>query len=600
MVATSRRTATRGRRIARSIRALAGRPAPGRRGQAMRPRKSTPPGERWTGREASAAITTTRPERQGPRAAMSKDFAAAVRWSGRHVCRARPPSPQRPDPPDRAGRATGARARPDVHLRTDRLPVRPRRQSAQLPAGRPHPPGAALPRAGGAARQERHGRRPPARRAARPRRRPDARPGRSRGPVAGRDRRRLRSRIPCRRSRDQHPAGARLPARDRAHRRHDPAGRGAPGRRPRLCDPGRQRLLRRRELSRLRPALGQRTGGPAGRPSWRRGARQARPGRLRPVEGRRRRAAAEMADPALGRRVPGLAPRVLGDVDALPRPALRHPHRRDRQRLPPPRGRDRPVHADRRRRAGPPLGPRRVPADGRPQDGQVGRQLPAHHRGRRARSRSARLPIPGADLPLRTQARLLGPIARRGGGRRSTRSAAGSGRSALPRPRVHGPPPPALVAGSAGDRPEGIAPRPGRPRRRRRVRGGRPRRRARGAAVARPAPPSTSASSRRSTTTSTCRPRSPWSARSCARASAQTSDAGSSSTPTWSSGSISTRPGTSRPATRCPTRSRSWRPNATRPAPAATSFDRTPSATELAGLGWEVVDGPGGSTLRRA
>jgi len=29
-------------------------------GRAMRPRRSTPPGERWTGREASAAITTNR------------------------------------------------------------------------------------------------------------------------------------------------------------------------------------------------------------------------------------------------------------------------------------------------------------------------------------------------------------------------------------------------------------------------------------------------------------------------------------------------------------------------------------------------------------
>ena len=36
--------------------------------------------------------------------------------------------------------------------------------------------------------------------------------------------------------------------------------------------------------------------------------------------------------------------------------ALRHPHRRDRQRLSPPRGRDRPVGADRRRRPGPPSG----------------------------------------------------------------------------------------------------------------------------------------------------------------------------------------------------------------------------------------------------
>ena len=53
--------------------------------------------------------------------------------------------------------------------------------------------------------------------------------------------------------------------------------------------------------------------------------------------------------PPVGRRVPGLAPRVLGDGDALPRAAVRDPHRRHRQRLPAPRGRDRAVGAGRRR-----------------------------------------------------------------------------------------------------------------------------------------------------------------------------------------------------------------------------------------------------------
>ena len=41
-------------------------------------------------------------------------------------------------------------------------------------------------------------------------------------------------------------------------------------------------------------------------------------------------------------------------------------------------------------RAGRPLGPRRVPADVRPEDGEVGRQLPAGHRADRPRHRPAR------------------------------------------------------------------------------------------------------------------------------------------------------------------------------------------------------------------
>ena len=51
---------------------------------------------------------------------------------------------------------------------------------------------------------------------------------------------------------------------------------------------------------------------------------------------------------ALGRRSTGLAHRVLGDVEALPRPGVRHPRRRARPALPAPRERARPV--DRRRR----------------------------------------------------------------------------------------------------------------------------------------------------------------------------------------------------------------------------------------------------------
>ena len=93
--------------------------------------------------------------------------------------------------------------------------------------------------------------------------------------------------------------------------------------------------------------------------------------------------------PRWGEGYPGLAPGMLGDGDALPRRPVRHPHRRHRQRLPAPRGRDRPVGAARRRAAGEPLGPRRVPAHVGAEDGQVGRQLPAGHGARRAGHRAA-------------------------------------------------------------------------------------------------------------------------------------------------------------------------------------------------------------------
>ncbi len=67
---------------------------------------------------------------------------------------------------------------------------------------------------------------------------------------------------------------------------------------------------------------------------------------------------AEVADGTLGRRVSGLASGVLGDGAALPGRSLRPAHRRHRQHLPAPRGRDRPVGAARRRTTGARLGAR--------------------------------------------------------------------------------------------------------------------------------------------------------------------------------------------------------------------------------------------------
>ena len=99
----------------------------------------------------------------------------------------------------------------------------------------------------------------------------------------------------------------------------------------------------------LRTPLRQHAGCTARGPSRRGRARQARSRRLRALEGRRRGADPELGHATLGPGLPGLAPGVLGDGHALPGRPVRHPHRRHRQHLPAPRGRDRPVGPDRRR-----------------------------------------------------------------------------------------------------------------------------------------------------------------------------------------------------------------------------------------------------------
>ena len=108
--------------------------------------------------------------------------------------------------------------------------------------------------------------------------------------------------------------------------------RVARGAGPHLRD-RRRRLLRRVDvppLRRVRPPRPRRAGDERPRRA-RRG--QAPPGRLRAVEAdaARRRAAAGVGL-AVGPRVPGLAHRVLGDGDEVPRRPLRHPHRRHRPR----------------------------------------------------------------------------------------------------------------------------------------------------------------------------------------------------------------------------------------------------------------------------
>ena len=106
----------------------------------------------------------------------------------------------------------------------------------------------------------------------------------------------------------------------------------------------RERLLRRHDVPRLRQALGQHARpAPRGPPSGGGGRpEQAPPRGLRAVEEGRPQPRPEVAEP-VGRRLPRVAHRVLGDVDEAPRRPLRRPHRRQRQQVPPPRGRDRAV-----------------------------------------------------------------------------------------------------------------------------------------------------------------------------------------------------------------------------------------------------------------
>ncbi len=159
------------------------------------------------------------------------------------------------------------------------------------------------------------------------------------------------------------PAARRRAARDRPHRADAGADRAPrrPRRRLRRRGPravlarGDGRAARRAALRLARPPLARRD---AGRRPRRRRPLQARPDGFRPVEAVEAERA-ELAEPGRDRRArpPRLAHRMLGDVDgeaarAVRRRApvrrsgaehVRHPRRRHRPRLPPPRERDRPV-----------------------------------------------------------------------------------------------------------------------------------------------------------------------------------------------------------------------------------------------------------------
>ena len=159
--------------------------------------------------------------------------------------------------------------------------------------------------------------------------------------------------------------------------------------------PGLRRAVGQHARRRCAPAIGARSKPTSATPPTSRCGR--RPAKAGCSSGRARGATATPAGTSSAPRWPC---RYLGDRFDL------HT-RRHRQRVPAPRGRDRAVRADRRRRAGPPLGPRRVP----PRAGQKMAKSAGNFErvtdARRRRHRPPRAALPGADRPLRPQAQLL-------------------------------------------------------------------------------------------------------------------------------------------------------------------------------------------------
>ena len=421
--------------------------------------------------------------------------------------------------------------------------------------------------------------------------------------VDRRDRRRLRGGLPCRRGRRQHPAGARLPARHRAHRRDARAGRGARG--PRACLRDRTTgnvVLRRGVASRATgscratrstscgPATAARSSRTSATPPT---SRCGRP----PASGR----SLKWPTDRWGEGYPGwhlecsaMARRYLGDRFDLHTGGIDNvfPHHEDEIAQSAPLVGGPParlwVHGEHLLMAG-----RKMAKSA----GNFQRVTELAERGHRP----AGVPLPRPDLALRPQAQLLRHVdRRRRGGPRLAAGAPGGARSAAGRRAVGGAAGPRAPA-PAGDRPTGIADG---------VAGfGGDR-----ATCSRIGPTSPSAplsaagracttgSSPRSTTTSTCRRPWPSCARRCGPTCPPTSVAGWSSTPTRSSGlglgagCLDGRGGT----VRRPSPRRSRRSSGIGRRPTGARFrSRGRIRADLAALGWEVTDTPEGSAASR-
>ena len=209
----------------------------------------------------------------------------------------------------------------------------------------------------------------------------------------------------------EHPAGPRVPARHRAHPR-DARARGAAARTwvtPTSRPPGTCTTRSRRSRATAR-CPGTRSTSSAAAIA----ASSSRTSATTPTSrsGRPPARVASCAGPAAGARASRAGTSSARRWPSSTSASVRHPHRRRGQRLPAPRGRDRAVGADRRRAARERLDPRRAPADERPEDVEVRRQLPADHRAGRGGHRPARVPLPVPDRALRPQAQLLRRVAR--------------------------------------------------------------------------------------------------------------------------------------------------------------------------------------------
>ena len=124
---------------------------------------------------------------------------------------------------------------------------------------------------------------------------------------------------------------------------------------------------------------------------------------------------------AVGGGPPGLAHRVLGDGGADPGRRFRHPRRRLGPGLSASRERGGADPGGARQAAGAAVGAQRHGADGRGEDGEVGREHPpASRRAGAVRSRRARHVLPRRPLP--PAAGLLGGAARGGGRARAARA----------------------------------------------------------------------------------------------------------------------------------------------------------------------------------
>ena len=133
----------------------------------------------------------------------------------------------------------------------------------------------------------------------------------------------------------QHPARGRLPQGQRVHRADDRAERQAARTGTRLRG-RRHRLLRRHVVPRVWTSVGQYARAAAGRsPQRDRRLEQAAPRRLRSLD-ERGPAPTDHVRLAVGQGLPGLAHRVLGDVDGGVRREVRPAHRWRGQRLPAP------------------------------------------------------------------------------------------------------------------------------------------------------------------------------------------------------------------------------------------------------------------------